>query len=343
MPRSREEVVEAWHQAAQDMTGCTSGQAWRATRGPVSGAMAHLRDLDIEWTAPFTVKMLGQEVSLVATPPRQTMAILREHARIQLDVKLVARIAADDGSDVDAVMQIYENGIDWELTRDLLRNKSGILSQLELNAYLLLVTHAFWPEHRWWRAGLLGEGTCRACLSEVATTAHRVHLCDGVRQHLTWERAKGRAPQEQEDVHAVGYAPLVSRGLAPRLSKWQLVKGRRLHGDLGFGKGGELFGDGSGVLQDKRESRAATWSLWHGGDSEGIEPTAPSYVRGAVIGWFPTVARGEIEAALNFVERAKCGATYVGDCRNVIDIPKTGRPGARAIFRLYRCRFVEGN
>ncbi len=327
--RSREEVVDAWRQAADDMAGCSSGQAWRATRGPVSSAMGHLRDLDISWTAPFTVKMLGQEVSLVATPPKQTRAILREHARIHLDIKLVARIAADDGADVDAVMQMYEHGINWELTRDVLRNKSGLLSQFELRAYELLVTNAFWPGQRRWQAGLLGEGTCRACYRAIANNAHRVHLCDGVLQHLTWERARGRAPREQAEVHTVGYTPLVSCGLAPRLSSWQPVQGRRLQGNLGFDKTGDFFGDGSGVLQDVRDRRAASWSLWHGGHAEDPTDAAPSYLRGAVIGWFPTVARGEIEAALNFVERAKSGATYVGDCRYVIDVLQQGIP-ARA-------------
>ncbi len=67
-PRSLGDVADAWRQAHDSMMGCTSNQAWRATRGPVSSAMAHLKDLDIEWSAPFTVQLLGQAVSMVATP-----------------------------------------------------------------------------------------------------------------------------------------------------------------------------------------------------------------------------------------------------------------------------------
>ncbi len=47
---------------------------------------------------------------------------------------------------------------------------------------------------------------------------------------------------------------------------------------------------------------------------------------GAVIGWFPTVPRGEIEAALNFILRARPGATHFGDCKYVIDALRQGVP-----------------
>ncbi len=143
------------------------------------------------------------------------------------------------------------------------------------------MTNAFWAEERRWRAGMLGEGTCRACFSAVATVTHRIHERDGIIQHLSWERARGRAPREQFDALGDGYAPLALCGLAPRLSTWQPVHGRRLQGDMGFDKGGMLYGDGSGVLQDNRDQRRATWSLWHDGgahDAETSCTTTPSHM-----------------------------------------------------------------
>ncbi len=42
-------------------------------------------------------------------------------------------------------------------------------------------------------------------------------------------------------------------------------------------------------------------------------------VTAAVIGWFPTVGRGEIAAAICFLDNAPAGSTYVGDCTYVIN------------------------
>ncbi len=317
-PHNRGYVIDAWRQARDTLTGCPPRRRWKITRGPVSAAYAHLLDLDIIWESPFTIRALDRRISLVATPPRQTTRILQEHARLVLDSRLIARLATAAGADVEPICTKYQNGIDWSLIRDTMRNKGGTLEILELRALEAITTVALWAEERRWHAGLLGEGSCRACLCAIGSNQHRVRLCDGVVQHCAFQVAAGRIKPEPGCADDDCLMPLTWHGLPPRTTRWQPVDGIGRQGVIGRCSIGDYYGDGSGTRQQDRDRRRATMALWNpGGALDSADATGA--VTAAVTGWFPTAGRGEIAAAICFLDNAPAGSTYVGDCKYVIN------------------------
>ncbi len=303
-------------------------------RGIVSASWAHLRQLGGEWVAPFTIRLLDAEVCILSTAPKRVLAVLRAHARRHLDRVFIAKLANQYATEdeISRIIEAYSNGVDWNNLRLYLRGVEGRLSLLERRALHLSVTTALWPEERRWRAGLLGVGSCSSCWQATATHRHRFRDCDGVRQHLTWQRIAGREVAVAVQCEDPALLPLLLFGLPPRRDRWQPVAGRRNEGALQAGRKGDFFGDGSGIRQDYIPGRRSTWALiaasstdLDGFDEEQRIPP-DRYVRGAVVGWDPTVPRAEVRAAIAFLETAAPGSTYYGDCRYVIDVAAAGIP-----------------
>ncbi len=332
-PRLRADFLDCWRHLAEATVGLSAAQVWRQTRGMVSAAWAHLRQIGAEWTSPFRLRLLEAEVDLLTTSPLHVMQVVREHARLALDRDLVLRIMVDHRSDEDGVattMRTYSYGIDWDAVRRSLRNRDRSLLPVECRALELVVTQALWPEERRWRAGLLGHGTCLACLRETGDQLHRIRKCDGVRQHLGWQRLRGRIGRSlarDDDLDGLPL-PLLLFGLPPREAIWTPRIGGRIEGGLRHERPGVFFGDGSGYGQDTVRLRQATWALTTGSSASGGTPELHmlDFIRGAVQGWHPTVPRGEIAAIIRFLDVAAIGSTYVGDCKYALDVVRAGIP-----------------
>ncbi len=298
--------------------GCTRRQRWANVSGPVSAAYAHLEEIEAEWKTPFKVRILDRDVCLISTPPKQINKLLQEHARLHLDNKLIVKIAMSTGVDIDKVLHRYRHGIDWELIRCTLRNHDGDLEKLEIRGLEIITTLAYWSEERRWLAGMLGEASCRTCHSAIGNNPHHFHYCDGAIQHFNWQRAQGRLRRESKCIEEDGLAPLEWHGLPPRESCWQPVDGRSRQTSSSGWSTGKYYGDGSGTAQNDRDRRRATSALWWPGENS-IDPNGGHYTRRAVTGWFPTSTRGEITAAIDFLDNAPTGSIFIGDCKYVID------------------------
>ncbi len=95
------------------------------------------------------------------------------------------------------------------------------------------------------------------------------------------------------------------------------------------GRTAVYFGDGSGVDQDTRAVRRATWALYRseGEVAQSLQEVedgvhlipSSAYKRGALSGWFTTVPRSEIRAVLSFLEVAGPNSVYFGDCRYALE------------------------
>ncbi len=332
-PRLRSDFLDCWHRTSDEFAGLPPEKVWSRVRGIVSASWAHLRQLGGDWESPFRLRLLDEHVDILATSPKHVMQIMAHHARIDLDRRLVLRIAVDqgsDGDDVEAITRAYRNGIDWAAIRGALNNRDLMLTPVECKALELVVTQALWPEARRWRAGLLGHGTCMACLNDIATQPHRIRLCEGVRQHLELQRRAGRISRNlaRDRLLLSLPAPLLHFGLPPRLWKWQPRVGRKIEGCLRSDQVGVFYGDGSGCAQDFVGDRQATWALTFGGrsnDSTAVTPAA-LYKRGALQGWHPTVPRSEVTAVIRFLDFAGVGSEYVGDCKYALDVVQAGIP-----------------
>ncbi len=324
-PRLRCQFTSAWHKAKENMIGCSRKQRWSYIRGPVSAALAHLLDVEADWPSPFTVHLLGYDVCLVSTPPKQVIQILREHVRLQLDARLITRIAAATGADIELVTSRYKYGIDWEIIREALRNNQQRIERSEVRALEVVTTLAFWSEERRWHAGLLGEASCRACHAATGDNKHRLHTCDGAVQHCNWQVVQGRIRRQTQLHDDEELIPLTWHGLPPRVTCWRPVEGRSRQETTIAWTVGTYFGDGSGTRQQKRDQRRATAALWKPSDTEDGDDGG-GYTRRAVTGWFPTSTRGELTAAIDFLDRAPAHSTFVGDCKYVIDGLQRGVP-----------------
>ncbi len=323
--------IDAWRRIADDTSGSIYQQAWSKVRGIVSAAWAHLRQVRAEWTAPFRLRLLHSEVDLVTTPPRRVLDILRAHARWHFDLLMIERIIKihGDAADLPDVLDTYRFGIDWDTWREVLSNKNGQLTALECRALLLTTTQALWPEDRRWRAGLLGQGTCMVCLSAIGTMRHKEHECEGTRQHLLWQRLSGRISAPSPLFNDPRLLPLTIFGLPPAKLQWQPLARSAREGGLEAGCTGTYFGDGSGTDQDSRTRRRATWAPYrsdgkiannvHAVETEARVMPLAEFRRGAVHGWFATVPRSELRAAIEFLEVAGPGSTYYGDCKYVLE------------------------
>ncbi len=319
-PHSRQGFIECWNATSLVFARCGEATAWKHIRGPISAAWAHLKRIDAQWTAPFTLRILSSDVDVLTTPPRQIYSILRAHARRHLDGMMIVRMlqdAAEELIDHDAVLSRYAEGIDWELLRTTLRNRRRDLTAHEVRALEVVATGAFWPEARRWHAGMRGEGTCEACLTHTGTRRHRLQQCDGVVGHLTWQQVEGRVGREPASADDPGLTPLIIFALPPSYERWRPIRGRFNEGLLTHDEPATYYGDGSGVGQHSVTRRRATWSLCKLGEQH-PEQAAADYSRGAVGGWVCTSQRGELASLLRFLQFAPRGSTFAGDCNYVL-------------------------
>ncbi len=213
--------------------------------------------------------------------------------------------------------------------RAALRNKERRLSALECRGLHLVCTCAIWPEERRWKAGLLGVGTCYACLSDIGCLHHRLHKCEGARKHAMWQRLAGRIARPSQLFNRQDLLPLTLFAWPPRARQWAPVQRLQLEGSLRQGPRGIYHGDGSGIEQQDKIDRRATWALVYPprGEPGGEAAPAPeAYRRGVASVWASTVPWGEIRALINFLEVAAPGSTYGGDCKYALEVAASGVP-----------------
>ncbi len=323
-PRARAGLVKAWLKAREEVLDGDGGQKWVAMRGPFGAAMLHMARMGAAWHKPFWVRVLGREVSILDTPPLQLMELLKEHARLELDRKFLRRIGEARGWCLEQVLDRYAHGIDWDILRKELKGQS-VLKESEKAALRIVAAGGFWAEDRKWRAGLRPTGTCDECLIDIGTDFHCLHDCGGLVQPMLEARLMSRIGRMPKELREPAYAPLAQMALPPRALAWQPIEVELTEGACHQGHTGETFGDGSGYRQDCRELRVATWSIarivrdetgWRREES----------TRGSVGGFFPTVPRGEIRAAIEHMKHAMVPAAYIGDCKHVIQILDEGIP-----------------
>ncbi len=284
-------------------------------RGPVGAAWLHLERIHAAWVKPFTINILDTDVNVLEVPPKSVARALREHARRHLDRKLIASLASEHAWDIPAVVRAYAKGIDWALVRSVLLRKQGGLTPLEAKAYLILVTGAFWPEERRWRSGgMVPTGTCLACCQDAGSTWHKGNDCGAVEQQLTWMRVSGRQvrrPRSEPEL-----MPLATLGIPPLLvdsrpRDFAIREGRIDRATQGF-----IFGDASGVGRRSQPPAVVTWAVATlEADKENLRQSSC----GTCSGWYPSVARGELQALAEALEHACIPAVYVGDCQYVVD------------------------
>ncbi len=332
LPGSRSDFIRSWRRAREDLQPLAPGEWWRSSRGPVMAAWMHCWRIGIVWEKPFVLVMLGHPVDLLLTPPRQVMDIMAAHARRHYDHLLIRRLGLEYGWDAEAVDDVYRHGIDWDLIRRVLRGKGdgGPLLPLHRRGLELLICGGFWPEQRRWKAGIRGNATCEACGSEVGDELHRIHGCIAMHFDAVQARAGGLIPRIPSDIDEKRFAPLLARGLPPKPLPWTPVDGGLVEGNLQPEPMADVYGDGSGYLQQTKEIRRATWAInciERGADGEWVMTDA---MRGAVPGWFSTVPRGELHALVYFLRHAGSGARFFTDCQAVADGIMQGVPKALA-------------
>ncbi len=121
-------------------------------------------------------------------------------------------------------------------------------------------------------------------------------------------------------------APLMDAALPPKLAGWEPIEAEYVEGALSQGHDGESYGDGSGYEQMDRNTSLATWSVVRTEGSAATGWDVVECLRGNVSGWFPTVPRAETKAYAEHLRHAGNHATYVGDCKAVIDAATNGVP-----------------
>ncbi len=327
-PRARGDHVSVWKMVKRELAGVPLTRAWRMVRGPVGAAWLHLERIDAIWKKPFVITLLDVDVDLLEVPPRMVARILREHARRHYDRVLLASLATDHGWELPRVMHTYAKGIDWPLVRDVLNGKRGNLTTLERKALMVLVTGAAWPEERRWRiGGMLPTGSCMACCMGIGSTWHKNNECGAAEQELTWMRLGGRIVRRPRDAAEVDLAPLATLGLPPLLRDGRPVELSLREGAIPRDTQGIIFGDASGVGLPRQSPEVVTWAvitLNAAGD-------APAYtLAGSCGGWYPSVARGELQALVESLQIACIPASYAGDCQYVVDGLCAGIPRSLA-------------
>ncbi len=319
-PRRRSELVVMWRKVRAEMADMDPRRKWRSVRGMVGACLLHLQRIGGDWPKPFVIQLLGHEVDILSTPPKQVAMIIRRQARQHLDTVHLRRLAADNGWNPDAILSRYPYGIDWETVRGVLRGAAGNLTKEERWAYEVLVCGAFWTEERRWHAGYAPHGSCSACTWEIGNQEHKIIGCGAMAAHIAGQRASGRLgpttdsiPEGLQPLHLFGLPPLTSQ-IAPQEVEMQ-------EGDMGRDWEGDTYGDGSGYYQDSAEHRLATWAIIR------LRTVAGRNVecqRGNVPGWLSTVPRGEMLAYIGHLKSMGPRGTYIGDCAMVIRAARMG-------------------
>ncbi len=331
-PGCRGGVVMGWRRAQDEVANTPTSEQWAKSGGPIMATLLHFNRVGIRWVAPFRIVALDHEVDLIATPPKQVLAIVAAHARRHLDAQFLGRLGKEHDWDMERVKATYRHGVDWELLRQVLRGGGDLawrLSAEEKVGLHLLVCGGFWPEHRRWRVGIRDSAQCDACKLEEGTEVHRIHTCGAMAAELAMRRAAGTIPPLPRSVWQPELAPLFSLGLPPKLLPWEPVEVKLDEGQLEPEGLQVVYGDGSGYHQQVRELRRATWALATMEDASGkMAPQTRSTMRGGVSGWYPTVPRGELSALVAFLKHAGPNACFVTDCQGVADGVRMGVPAS---------------
>ncbi len=193
---------------------------------------------------------------------------------------------------------------------------------------------AMWTEHCKWLAGFLPTGTCCGCFAAGGDLPHKILGCEAVLQELLWHEIAGRPIARVAIANDPALAPLALMGLPPKLESRQPVDTDVSEGALDIGIDGLVYGDASGCGEVDGAPAVVTWAIVRvdvdvgggGGDRASIRQAAS----GRCGGWFPSVPRGELQAVCEFLKVARVPATYVGDCKYVVDILRQGVPEVQA-------------
>ncbi len=324
-PRARGELVKTWLRNRDGLQHLPTAQRWRELHGPVGAAMVQLWRAGASWPKPFTIHILGYDVNILERPPRLIGQLLRAQMRRKLDQIFIERLCIDRDWDSDKVKERYKYGIDWGALRKKLRGQE--LLPAERHALLVVATGAFWSDDRRWRAGMVPTGSCTSCFCHHGTDRHHLHECEGLNWELTRHQLRGRcAARIHRDADDASLAPLLEMGLPPQQNPWQPLEMEVREGGIDMGVEGECFGDGSGYHQDDVVRRVASWSLVTQRRTETGQHEVEQMVRGSVAGWTSTVPRGELMAYMEFLRQAGPSATFVGDCKAVVDAATSGVP-----------------
>ncbi len=322
-PQTRHGIILAWRRAHERMKDLSPKACWAHVVGPVSAAMAQLRGVGGAWEHPLRVTFLDHSVDMLTIPPLQLKEIMRSHIRRHLDRLLIERICIDRQWDLSSVAQTYTNGIEWSLIRRFLNNKE--LPANEKWAFELLACGAIWDDVRRWQAGFVGHGTCRACMWELGTLDHFMHDgCTAMASDRALRTAGGGPPHLVPSAARLpGLEPMALLGLPPKIVAWTPVPHQEPDGQFDDFTDGKIYGDGSGILQSHPEIRKATWAIvsTHATTDDIEDPSSiiKQSITAPVPGWFPTVPRGELWAAVMALQKGLIPMSYVGDCRMVID------------------------
>ncbi len=317
-PRRRRDFIDAWRAAREELIDKEPRDAWRRVRGPVGAAMLQLLRVGAKWNRPFTIELMGHAVEVLDTPPRQVAMILAEHARIHADHVMLTGLAVERGWPIERVLYTYRYGIDWESLRGALADRDGRLTAIEKRALGIVAVGGLWPEARRWTAGYCGVGTCTSCFMAIGNYRHRLVECHALEDHLLWHRIAGRLGHDNPALTSdASLSPLIEMALPPKILGWSPLEGENVQGSLHSASGEKSYVDGSGRAQDMPHQRVSTWAVVRRPAEGGL---AGEVVRGRVAGWFRTVPRAEIRAAIEWLEHAQPTATGVSDCQHVVDV-----------------------
>ncbi len=168
---------------------------------------------------------------------------------------------------------------------------------------------------------MLPTGSCLSCLQDIGSSWHKSNDCGAVEQGITWMRAGGRRIRRPSD--EIYLLPLATLGIPPRTRRHRPREVALREGTLMRGTSGHLFGDASGVGWPQQAPEVVTWSvITLARDGESLAQS----MSGTCRGWYPSVARGELQALVEMLEAALIPATYVGDCHYVVDGLEAGVP-----------------
>ncbi len=172
---------------------------------------------------------------------------------------------------------------------------------------------------------MVSHASCRACTWDIGTLTHFLHDgCSSMSACRSARAAVGAAAcRVPLGAREPRLAPMAELGLPPITHPWAPIPQGDHEGFLCRGVGGCVYGDGSGYQQASRALRKATWSVNRRAEAERSvfdgRPKVGGSLASVVPGWFSTVPRGEIWAALMALDNGCIPLKYLGDCRLVID------------------------
>ncbi len=242
---------------------------------------------------------------------------------------MLERMCEQQGWSRDDVLQAYPHGVDWQLLRDVVW-KEADLSAAERHALLLVACDGYWTDERRWRAGYTGHGSCGVCLWETGSAGHSFFDCSSLQPFLALQKAAGRLKPLPGGRERTGLAPLFEKGLPPKAVPWEPAPEALVEGFLPMDNAADTYGDGSGIRQDVKVLRIASWSAVRVRRNQ-AEWVIEHGIRCLVPGWFPTVPRAEASAFIEHLKHGGSAAHYGGDCSAVVQAACDGVPPQVAI------------